>query len=472
MRIQQIDLVSASQEKSLRQDFDYHRYHNSRAENYYPFSELFELLPVIPPIDGELDCDFQYCEIGDVNKDGSICPVTLNFSNRNLEEDNYYTKIERGDITHVSNNDILLSKVRPNLKKYVRITPDVENVLFTTAFIRIKSKQAPQIMYYCFRSVFYEDLMSIARQGKGYPTLNEKDLMALRFDKVLIDKLVKHSPEITNDILQIEAQIIALQKTIISEKTIIDDVFLREFSFDLSTFNSLQETRCNTVCNIMFSNNPDLRFSAKFHRKVGYYVMNQLTSVTNKKIKHFLSEPIILGASVSPSDFSDDGDFSYISMATIKNWSFDPESANLVSNSYSYEKQAKTVRKGDIILARSGEGTIGKVALIEDEEIQGIFADFTMRIRLNNYNPEFAYYYFRTTYFQCLIEVYKKGLGNNTNIFPVIVQEFPLLDISLYEQKRIVEEIHNAIKVQNTKKAKISKLKEQIDRIIERAIIS
>lgn len=89
---------------------------------------------------------------------------------------------------------------------------------------------------------------------------------------------------------------------------------------------------------------------------------------------------------------------------------------NTVSKEYSDSKQAKTVQKNDIILARSGEGTIGKVALIDDDELQGIFADFTMRIRLKDYNPEFAYYYFRTTYFQYLIEIYKKGLGNNTNI--------------------------------------------------------
>ncbi len=44
-------------------------------------------------------------------------------------------------------------------------------------------------------------------------------------------------------------------------------------------------------------------------------------------------------------------------------------------------------------------GTIGKVALIDDEDLQGIFADFTMRIRLASYRPLFAYYYFRTDYF-------------------------------------------------------------------------
>lgn len=118
----------------------------------------------------------------------------------------------------------------------------------------------------------------------------------------------------------------------------------------------------------------------------------------------------------------------------------------------------------------SGEGTIGKVALIDDDKLQGVFADFTMRIRLKDYNPEFAYYYFRTTYFQYLIEIYKKGLGNNTNIFPVVVREFPMLDISLKEQQRIVDEIHSEISKQDEIKSQISNLRSKIDEIMENVI--
>lgn len=232
----------------------------------------------------------------------------------------------------------------------------------------------------------------------------------------------------------------------------------------------MKKEKQHSICNACFANNPDLRFSVKFHRSAGDYVMNELNRLTTKRIKHFLSEPIILGTSVSPGDYDNSGDYAYISMATIKTWRFDEESANTVSNTYAESKSAKTVRKNDIILARSGEGTIGKVALIEDENPKGIFADFTMRIRLKDYNPEFAYYYFRTAYFQYLIEVYKKGLGNNTNIFPIVIREFPIIDISASEQERIVAEIHAGIATQEKLKADISELQKQIDQIVEDSI--
>ncbi|WP_461248506.1 restriction endonuclease subunit S domain-containing protein, partial [Treponema sp. R6D11] len=123
-----------------------------------------------------------------------------------------------------------------------------------------------------------------------------------------------------------------------------------------------------------------------------------------------------------------------------------------------------------IILARSGEGTIGKVAIIDDASIEGIFADFTMRIRLKNCNPKFAYYYFRTDYFQYLIEINKKGLGNNTNIFPTQLQEFPMLDISIKEQDKIVENIETEIEKQNYIKKQIETERKKIDDIILNSI--
>jgi restriction endonuclease S subunit len=93
-----------------------------------------------------------------------------------------------------------------------------------------------------------------------------------------------------------------------------------------------------------------------------------------------------------------------------------------------------------------------------------------MRIRLKNYNCLFAYYYFRTDYFQYLVEINKKGLGNNTNIFPSQIQEFPLLDISEEEQQRIVAEIKTELEAQETIRTKIRKERNKIDLIIESAI--
>ena len=120
---------------------------------------------------------------------------------------------------------------------------------------------------------------------------------------------------------------------------------------------------------------------------------------------------------------------------------------------------------------RSGEGGIGKVAIIEDD-IDGIFCDFLIRIKVDEkvVNPLFAYYYFRTDYFQYLVEINKKGLGNNTNIFPNNLQDFPFPDLSLTEQEKIVNQVKAKMHEQDSIKAEIKNKKEIIEDKIEAAM--
>ena len=267
----------------------------------------------------------------------------------------------------------------------------------------------------------------------------------------------------------IEKEIKRLKATVLSVQGVIDSVFQREFNFDYDTFEELKTHKIYSSRQSLFSNNPDLRFSAKYHRPAGDFVMEQLTRITDKKIKHFLAEPIVLGASISPSDFDENGSAYYISMATIKTLEVELDDTQLVSPSYYKSHKAKSLQKGDIIIARSGVA-IGKTAIVKDD-FDGIFADFTMRIRFDStrYNPTFAYYYLRSKYFQYLIEVYKKGLQNQ-NIFPIVMQEFPIPDILLSEQQRILDEIQAEISKQDDIKNQIAELRSRIDDIIMETI--
>lgn len=346
-----------------------------------------------------------------------------------------------------------------------------ENITLSHYLCRFRvdsSRLRPKYLVYYLNSSLMQEYFRGVETGKTQKNLSK---VYIHDAPVFVPSISKQD-ELCKRIAPIESQIKEIESKILNSTDIIDNVFQHEFSFNYERFSALKKINLHMRNSCYLTNNLDLRFSAKFHRDSGNFVMQELMSRTDKKIKHYLAEPIVLGASVSPSDYSDDGEFCYISMATIKNWKFDLESASTVSKGYSDSKQAKTVRKNDIILARSGEGTIGKVALIDDDKLQGIFADFTMRIRLKDYNPEFAYYYFRTTYFQYLIEIYKKGLGNNTNIFPIAVREFPILDISLAEQQRIVDDIHSEISKQDEIKSKISNLRSKIDEIVESVIIN
>ncbi|MFZ2969971.1 MAG: hypothetical protein WA063_02380 [Minisyncoccia bacterium] len=467
-----IDFRELGKEKSFRYDVDFVNFQNEfLAERFYSFNDLFAFASENKVDVEKLDDDFFYSEIGNVSKEGDVEPVKLNFNDRKEEEENYYKKIEKGDIIKAKENEILISKVRPNLKKYVFIDQNNKDYFYTSAFIHLIPKKLNKILYYSLRTIFYPNLIAISRQGKGYPTLKEDDFLYLKFDKKVIDKLLAKQDQIVAQIEPIERKIKELKSKIAPAQGIINKVFAREFGFDLKKFEELKKIKNYYLDLSAFANNKDIRQSVKFHRGAGIFVIEQLKKITDKKIKHFIAEPIVLGKGISPANYDDNGDYFYISMANIKNWKFESEDAKLISKEYSSQNRNKTVAKGDILIARSGEGTIGKAALIDDEDLQGVFADFTMRIRFKNYNSLFAYYYFRTEYFQYLIEVNKKGLGNNTNIFPSQIQEFPMIDIPLKSQQKIVDEIKAELDKQDGMKKKIESERTKIDEIIEKAIV-
>ena len=239
--------------------------------------------------------------------------------------------------------------------------------------------------------------------------------------------------------------------------SIIDKCFKTHFNYNYDEFENLKACKIQTNSFENFSNNKDLRFSSKFHRNSGNFVNEELTKNPYKKLKNFISEPIVLGASISPLDFDENGSAYFVSMATIKSLEVELDDTQLVSDKYYAEKKEdKSIKINDIIVARSGVA-IGKTAIVLNE-FDGIFADFTMRIRMNSELciPIFAYYYFRSKYFQYLIEVNKKGMQNQ-NIFPSMIEEFPFPDISLEHQSMIVNEIEKQIaKIQDKINKKLS----------------
>lgn len=120
-------------------------------------------------------------------------------------------------------------------------------------------------------------------------------------------------------------------------------------------------------------------------------------------------------------------------------------------------------------MARSGEGTIGKAAILIDD-YDAIFCDFTMRIRIQNYNPQFLFYYLNSILFQPLVERQKKGLGNNTNIFPSQIKEFPVPDIDMQRQNAIAERITDEMDKQKAVDIEIEQKREEIDGLVMRSI--
>ena len=464
LKIENINLTLLSSEQSLRYDFSFLEYKKNQLHliDYYTFSELFEIVEK-SNVDLEPFNEINYVEIGNISKQGDINPVKLDLLSRKEEYESYYKKIDKGDIIRVVEGDILISSIRPNLKKIVLIDYESQEYFYTKALIHLKPKIDPIVAYYLLRTVHYDFINNVSRIGKGYPTLKTNDLKTLTFDKKLIDSILKINVQpIKNNLNDIKNLINAQE----NEADIINEVLIEELQFDIEEFKKVKNERIYNIPFEQFAENIDLRYSSKFHHPAHKYMLDFLYEKTNKRVKDFVSESIVLGKTISPKQYEENTNCYYMSMATIKSWYFDKTDAKEVSKSYENDNLNKKVAENDIIIARSGEGTIGKVALIDDTEINAIFADFTMRIRLKNYNYDFAYYYFRSMFFQHLIEHNKKGLGNNTNIFPSQISEFPMLDLSIKEQAKIVKKIKDKILAQQEYTKQIEEKRSEIEKII------
>lgn len=404
------------------------------------------------------------CRISDIKKTGRI-----ELENMHTLPEEYIDKYSNYQILE---NDILIGMTGDGVYFKTGIF-DHKNtdVLLNqrVGILRLKKEVkdcSPKFISSLFNLAEVQNQIKIVAMGKTQKNVSPFDII-----NVYIPKLpYKKQLEIVELIRPIEKEIRTLEENSLDTFEIFNIVFAEELGFDLEKFESLKAENKFRSNLKEFGNNIDCRFSFKFHNRAGQFVWDFLCSKTNKRIKDFIAEPIVLGKSVSPSDYDDEGEYYYIAMSNIKTWAFEPEDCQTVSDEYSQSNMNKSVQKDDIILARSGEGTIGKVALIEDEDINAIHADFTQRIRLTNYNPRLAYYYMRSDFFQYLVYTHKKGLGNNTNIFPSQVQEFPIPDWDETKQTEIEAKIKKQIDAQKLIDKQIAEKQAEISAIIEKAI--
>lgn len=414
-----------------------------------------------------------YSENGDPTE--YIHLVVRNIKNGELSLDNpiYITeekgtaltqfKIEVGDIVVAISANCGTSFYFENLVEEIQLTLSH----YLSKFKVDKDRLNPRLLVYYLNSKTIQKYFRATETGKTQKNLSKTYLRELPI--FLPSDIVKQN-ELLNSIAPIENEIAALKKTVVQPVSIINRILGDILDFNWVEFEKVKQEKTYPSSISSFANNIDCRMGIRFHNKAGRYLQAFLESKTNKRIKDFITEPIVLGKSVSPSDYDEEGEFFYIAMSNIKTWAFDPEDCKKVSEDYALSNVNKTVKKGDILLARSGEGTIGKVALIEDEDISGIFADFTQRIRLSGFDPLCAYYYFRSDFFQYLVYTHKKGLGNNTNIFPSQIKEFPIPDWDEKQQADIIKAIKTQLDEQKVIDRQIEEKQQAINRIIEDAI--
>jgi len=228
----QTSLVDLNKEKTLRFDVKFHNVFTKIIETRTttPFLSFFD---IEEKEEREYEVnEIKYVEIGSVSSDGDINAFDLS-DNRGLdlaEKERLIKKIENGDIFKPKKGSLLIASVRPNLRKFVPITDEEQDLHFTKAFIYLYPKQnliESRILKYLLKTVLFERLVGLCREGKGYPTLKENDLKFFFIDDNLIKKLELNKKKLLEKIDENERAILQIKPKIESLQNIIDDIFIK-----------------------------------------------------------------------------------------------------------------------------------------------------------------------------------------------------------------------------------------------------
>lgn len=462
-----VSLGRIAREETLRMDANYiMKSQENVYEHSYLFTDIFEFVEEAQVNIAEL-VEFDYAEINHVDANEEVNPIHLSFDQRSKANEGYFKKIEQGKIIKPEIGDILISKVRPENRKIIYVRENLNNVYFTSDFIHIRPRRNGKVLFYALKSIFLPKLVSVARYGKGYPSMSVSDLKRIKFLRSDIDILDRKSDDLLSKIERIEKRIQDEKQSLINERLLIDTHFKTFHGLDAVLLANSAVKRFHVNLSAL-STDADLRIGCRYNSPSRIFALSRLSEISHKRLADVVAVPCKLGSQISPDEYDEDGNYAYVSMASFSKWVYVDSAARHVSDTFVEKVKSSDsfIQENDVVIARSGEGTIGKCAII-DSDFLAVFADFVIRIRFSpEVNPRFMYYYFRTSYFQHLIECYKKGLGNNTNIFPSQLKQFPVLDLS-YEQQTIEAGIlDSAMEVNADKRSQIASLRKKIDELL------
>jgi type I restriction enzyme S subunit len=182
----------------------------------------------------------------------------------------------------VTADHLLISSIR--LAKSPVCNFNMENIneyVFSNGFyiFKVKNGWDKRFVLYLLRSkrikLFIDN--NIYR-GIGISAYRVEDFLKIEIKRLTIAEQQKAIEKI----VPFEVTIHSLKDQIKSPQSIIDKVFAQEFGFDYTTFEALKNCKIHSIDFTAFANNPDLRFSTKFHRDAGRFVMKQLTGITSE----------------------------------------------------------------------------------------------------------------------------------------------------------------------------------------------
>ena len=324
-----------------------------------------------------------------------------------------------------------------------------------------QEKVNPKFAEYYFNSSLLSEYFLVFGVGKSQRNIAQGDIKFIPFP--LIPKSTQD--QIVAQIEPIEKNIKKLKSQVKQPQEIINKVFAREFGFDLEKFEDLKKEKFFEV-EISRFNTPLIRSTViQNNYKSGY--LKKFLKKNMLFLKDIIIKPIKRG---KQPEYTEEG-VKVIKTLNIKNGYINFDEVRFVSDEFFKKNEEKAgIYQNDLLLTSTGMGR-GKFALYNEEEF--CFADSHISIiRFNQKKtlPYFLNYYCQSFFGIEQLKYIETHIKGTPEIYEAQLNYFQILDISLKDQQKIVDEIKAEIDKQEEINKQIRQERNKIDEIIKKVI--
>jgi restriction endonuclease S subunit len=170
-------------------------------------------------------------------------------------------------------------------------------------------------------------------------------------------------------------------------------------------------------------------------------------------------------------EYDENGEIFVIKTLNVnKNGHIDLSELEYVNNRF-YKKVKKKagIQKGDILITSTGEGR-GKVCFYDLDE-PAIADTHISIVRTKGINPKYLTYFLLSTMGRSQLSLLEQAVKGTPEIYPAEIMQLIIMCPDAEKQKQISEEIEKKLEEQRKINVDINKLKTEIDKLIEKAIL-
>ncbi|HCL57806.1 MAG TPA: hypothetical protein DHW82_12475 [Spirochaetia bacterium] len=389
------------------------------------------------------------------NSDYSIDFENIQYLSDDFFDDKRYSNFK------VKKDDMILSLVG-SIGKIALIEEDYKMLLNQNNISLRLNKDLFHLKYFTYTVDFLlKEIIKKLYSNSGYSFLRIEDLFDI--DLPLIPKPIQD--QIVSQIEPIEKKIKEVKATIKDPRLIINEVFAREFEFDLEKFEEMKKEK---YFEVKFSKiNTSLIRSTVIQNKLSSNFLKLFLSKKSVFLKDIILKPIKRG---KQPEYTEDG-IKVIKTLNIQKGKITFDEVQFVSENFLIDNEEKAgIYQNDLLLTSTGMGR-GKFALYEDEET--CFADShvsIIRFNQEKITPNFLNYYCQSFFGVEQLKYIEMHIKGTPEIYEAQLNYFQIPNIPLTYQQKIVDEIKEELDKQEEIKRKIEKERNKIDEIIKHSI--